>query len=167
MKWIHKIIRNRRSRRVVVGFTTTCAIGACHHYCCEFGSRSWRSVLKTTLCDNVCQSLVTGRWSFSVTLVCSTNKIDRHDITEILLKVALSTINLNHKIIRFKYIFDSPVSFRKISHTYLWNKKSTSLVQLQARNSVTHIEAWVMLITEYVTVTKNVNKNRLNTPKCN
>jgi hypothetical protein len=33
---------------------------------------------------------VTGRW-FS--LVTSTNKIDRHDITEILLKVALNTIN--------------------------------------------------------------------------
>jgi hypothetical protein len=27
-------------RRVVVGFTTTYAIGAFHHCCCEFGSRS-------------------------------------------------------------------------------------------------------------------------------
>jgi hypothetical protein len=34
-------------------------------------------------------------WSFSQ--VCSTNKIDRHDITEILLKVVLNTINHNHK----------------------------------------------------------------------
>ena len=32
---------------------------------------------------------------FSGTLVSSTNKSDSHDITEILLKVALNTINLN------------------------------------------------------------------------
>jgi hypothetical protein len=38
----------------------------------------------------VCQLLVTGRW-FSP--VSSTNKTDRHDITEILLKVALNNIN--------------------------------------------------------------------------
>jgi hypothetical protein len=44
----------------------------------------------TTLCDKVCQWLVTGWW-FSP--VSSTNRTDCHDITEILLKVALSTIN--------------------------------------------------------------------------
>ena len=37
----------------------------------------------------------TGRWFSPGTPVSSTNKSDRHDITEILLKVALSTINLN------------------------------------------------------------------------
>ena len=46
----------------------------------------------TILCDKVCQWLMTGMW-FSLGLpVSSTNKIDRHDITEILLKVALNTI---------------------------------------------------------------------------
>jgi hypothetical protein len=45
--------------------------------------------LDTTLCDKVCQWLATGWW-FS--LVFSTNKTGRHDITEILLKVALNTI---------------------------------------------------------------------------
>jgi len=34
-----------------------------------------------------------GRWFSPGTLVSSTNKTDRHDITEILLKVALHTIN--------------------------------------------------------------------------
>ena len=29
------------------GFTTTCAISAYSHYCCEFESRSWRGVLDT------------------------------------------------------------------------------------------------------------------------
>ena len=33
-----------------------------------------------------------GRWLSPGTLVSSTNKADRHDITEILLKVAISTI---------------------------------------------------------------------------
>jgi len=36
---------------------------------------------------------VTGQWFSSGTLVSSTNKTDRHDINEILLKVALNTIN--------------------------------------------------------------------------
>jgi hypothetical protein len=43
------------------------------------------------LCDKVCQRLA-GWWFCQVS---STNKTDRHDITEILLKVALNTINLN------------------------------------------------------------------------
>jgi len=46
----------------------------------------------TTLCDKVCQRLAAGRW-FSP--VSSTNKTDRHDITELLLKVALSTMKSN------------------------------------------------------------------------
>jgi len=46
----------------------------------------------TTLCDKVCQWLVTGWWFSPGPPVSSTNKTDRHDITEILLKVALSTI---------------------------------------------------------------------------
>ena len=45
-----------------------------------------------TLCDKVCQGLVTGGWFSPGTPVSSTNKTDRHDITEIVLKMALSTI---------------------------------------------------------------------------
>jgi hypothetical protein len=48
----------------------------------------------TTLCDKVSQWLETGRWFSPGTPVSSTNKADRHDITEILLKVALNTIKL-------------------------------------------------------------------------
>jgi hypothetical protein len=48
----------------------------------------------TTLCDKVCQWLATCRCFSPGTPVCSTNKTDRHDITEILLKVALNTITL-------------------------------------------------------------------------
>ena len=49
----------------------------------------------TTLCDKVCQWLATGRWFSPCTPVSSTNKTDRHDITGILLKVALNTIKPN------------------------------------------------------------------------
>ena len=46
-----------------VGFTTTCAIIACHHWGCEFEPSSWRGVLDATLCDKVCRLFTTGRWS--------------------------------------------------------------------------------------------------------
>jgi hypothetical protein len=42
----------------------------------------------------VSQSLTTGRWFSSGILVSSTNETERHDITEILLNVALNTITL-------------------------------------------------------------------------
>ena len=56
----------------------------------KFESRSG----DTTLCDTVCQWLATGRSVSTGTPVSSTNKTDHHDITEILLKVTLNTINL-------------------------------------------------------------------------
>ena len=56
---------------------------------------SWPGVLNTTLCDNVCQWFAAGGWFSPGTPVSSTNKNDCHDITKILLKLALYTINLN------------------------------------------------------------------------
>jgi hypothetical protein len=53
-----------------------------------------RGVLNTILCDKVCQWLASGWWFSLGILVSSTNKTDRHDITEILLKVVLNTITL-------------------------------------------------------------------------
>jgi hypothetical protein len=43
-------------------------------------------------------NFATGWWYFLGTPVSSINKTDRHDITVILLKLALSTINLNQTI---------------------------------------------------------------------
>ena len=45
----------------------------------------------TPLCDKGCQWLATGRWFFPGPSVSPTNKTDSHDITEILLKVAINT----------------------------------------------------------------------------
>jgi hypothetical protein len=54
-----------------------------------------------TLCDQVCQ------WFSPGPPVSSSNKTDRHDITEILLKVALNTIKpTNHKPSEFEFDFD-------------------------------------------------------------
>ena len=50
--------------------------------------------VQNTLCDKVCQWLAAGMWFSPGTLVSSTNKTGRHNITEILLKVALNTITL-------------------------------------------------------------------------
>ena len=59
-----------------------------YNYLCKW------NVLDTTLYDKVCQWLAAGRWFSSGTPLSSTNKTDYHDITDILLKVALNTITL-------------------------------------------------------------------------
>ena len=63
------------------------------HHVIKFVSVLWQDggFLYTTLCDNVCQCLVAGRWFSPGFPVSSTNKTDCQDITEILLKVALIT----------------------------------------------------------------------------
>ena len=60
----------------------------------KFEFHSWRGVLDKTLFNKLCQWLVTSRWFSPYTPVSSTNKTCRHDIAEILLKVALNTITL-------------------------------------------------------------------------
>jgi hypothetical protein len=63
-----------RSPLFAFGFTTTCATSTYHHKSCKFEPCSWRGVLDTTLCDKVCQWLVTGQWFSPGTSVSSTNK---------------------------------------------------------------------------------------------
>jgi hypothetical protein len=65
-KNIYTILRG--SDLMIVGFTTTYAISAYHHWSCEFEPRSWRSVFDTTLCDKACQWLATGRCFSPVSL---------------------------------------------------------------------------------------------------
>ena len=77
---------HRGRDRMVVGFTTTCAISAYHHYSCEIEPCLWRGVLDTTICDISCSVTCDMSVVFSGYSVSSTNKTDRHDTTEILLK---------------------------------------------------------------------------------
>jgi hypothetical protein len=69
-----------------------------------------RGDLDTTLCHGH----ATGRWFSSGALVSSTNKTDRHDITEILLKVALNTINLTPSISMEVFFFRNKLHEKKI-----------------------------------------------------
>ena len=76
---------------MVVGFTTTYAISDYH---VETRSGEVYSIQHSVI-KFVSDTLVlAGRWFSTCTLVSSTNKTDRHNITEILLKVALNTITL-------------------------------------------------------------------------
>ena len=56
-----------------------------------------QGVLDTTLSDKVCQLLAADWWFSQGTPVSSTNKTDCHNITEIVLKVALNAIILTHE----------------------------------------------------------------------
>jgi hypothetical protein len=79
----------------VVGFTTPMqSVPITDHWCWEFESRPKRGVQHNVI--KVCQWLETGRWFSSGPPISSTTKTDRHDITEILWKVALNTIKPNH-----------------------------------------------------------------------
>ena len=75
-----------RRGRMVVEYTTICAIVAYHYLSCEFEPHSWRGVLEKTLCDKVCQGLATGLWNSLGTPISATKVV-----TEIFLKVVLNT----------------------------------------------------------------------------
>jgi hypothetical protein len=82
---------------MVVGFKTTYAISAITTSIVSSNpTQGGGGVFDTTLCDKVCQLLVAGRWFSPGTLVSSTNQTDSHEITELLLKVALNTIMLTN-----------------------------------------------------------------------
>ena len=51
-----------------------------------------------------CQWLVAGQWFSPGTPVSSTNETDRHNITEILLKVALNTITITPLYVYYMYV---------------------------------------------------------------
>jgi hypothetical protein len=87
----------------------------------------------TTLCDKGCHWLPTGRWFSLDPPDSSTNKTYRHDITEILLKVALNTIK-QRNIFMYKCkfffffcliqnwtVFLSPVLFTVLKRYLIFN----------------------------------------------
>ena len=63
-------------------------------------------VLDTILCDKVCQWLAAGRWIVTGTSGSATNKTDRYNVTEILLKVALNTVILTlTQIVQYIHLY--------------------------------------------------------------
>jgi hypothetical protein len=99
----------------------------------------------TPLCDKVCQWLATGRWFSLGPPVFSTNKTDHHDITEILLKVALNTIRqtkqkiiLRQNKLTFKYgnsymICRFIISYGSLINNFLCNQCLISPLPLWVR----------------------------------
>jgi hypothetical protein len=118
------VSKSRRGRHgcdlIVVGFTTTYAISAYHHWSCEFESRSDEMYSIQHYVIKVWQWLAKGRWSSPGTPVSSSNKPDRHNITEILLKVALNTTTLTPKSReRMILLWNIGVVWYKLSWTLL------------------------------------------------
>ena len=72
-----------------------------------------RGVLDTTLGDKVCHCLATGRCFSPGTPVSSTNKTDHHEITDILLKVALNnTVLTKAQLVRLAHVSYTATVFK-------------------------------------------------------
>ena len=90
-----------------------------HNYFLNKLKKVWiqlrRGVLDTTLCDKVCHWHAAGQWFSLGTTVSSTNKTNCHNISEILLKVALNTITLTitHYEVLLKKIIEHTVLKRE------------------------------------------------------
>ena len=75
----------------------TYAVSVYQCWCCEFESCSGQGVQHYVI--KFVSDLGAGRWYSLGTLVSSTNKTDHHNITEILLKVALNSIKPQQTIL--------------------------------------------------------------------
>ena len=85
----------------------------------------------TTLCDKVCQWLATGWWFSPGLPVSSTNKTDHHDITEMLLEVALNTIKQTNKLIYLCLNIPHIIDYRhNISINFCWTLMQTVLCRV-------------------------------------
>ena len=87
------MFRSRRDR-MVVGFSS-------HMQSVPITTKvdsKWRGVPVTTLCDKVCQCPGIS--------VSSTNKMDSHNITDILVKMALNTITTPYKLFYYSVLKD-------------------------------------------------------------
>ena len=104
----------------------------------------------TTLCDKVCQWLAT---------VSSTNKTDRHDITEILLKGALNTNNQANIIIQSKLL----LSYRKGGQNKQtnWQCESKNCLPWITSEFGVHPHFWLVFVLLLFTFLCSVYVNRV------
>ena len=87
----------------------------------------------TAASDKVYQLLAHGRWFSPGTPASSTTKTGRHDIAEILLKVALNTINhksINTKQVQLK-LCKSPCHFKRTLYGIQWSRTTSSTNRYQ------------------------------------
>ena len=83
----------------------------------------------------VCQWLAKGRWFSPDTTISTTNKTDSHDITEIVLKVTLNTIN--SKPIKLSRIYRCYIQKFDSMNTTVWNTKKNVDIQFSAHECTT------------------------------
>ena len=109
----------------------------------------------TTLCNKVCQWLVAGRWFSPGSPISSTNKTDHHDITEILLKVALNTIKQTITEIDLFLFFQIVKNFN-IKSAFLSNQSFVNVVcrllnaaKVETNTSFNHRVYWPCLTWKY------------------
>jgi hypothetical protein len=99
-----------------------------------FIDRNIAAFITGSLCDKVYQWLVAGRWFSPGTPVSSTNKTDRRDITEILLKVVLNNIALTKvRVISFLLI---KVKINCILAKHLWLRAHFVMSMILAHNFI-------------------------------
>ena len=112
-------------------------------------------VLDTTLCNKVCQWLAKGLWFSLGTPMSPTNKTDRHNITEILLKVALNTINQTRMCIKMEKIKHFSA---KINKDYWWFSRGTPVSSTNKTDchDITEILLKVVLNTITINLTQTM-----------
>jgi hypothetical protein len=117
------------------------------HWNCEFESCSWRDLLNTTLCDKVCQWLAAGWWFSPGTPTSSTNKTDRHNITEILLS------DIKHHNPNLAQVLVTIFAFLEIlvitceSYCFSFTKIKKSKYLLTNHNNDTHL--WLSIANKF------------------
>jgi hypothetical protein len=109
----------------------------------------------TTLCNKVCQRLAKCRWYSPGPPVPSTNKTDRHGITEILLKVASNKQTNKNLIIKCKIsdhrLLTLTADFNKTSeHKICSIKKEKKLIYLISESTAVILtQKWKYLLISY------------------
>jgi hypothetical protein len=115
-----------------------------------------RGVLDTTLCNKVCQWLAADRWLSSGIPVSSTNKIDRHDIAEILLKVALNIITPYRCVgsaistVYLLYSHFTEVVHRSSETMFYFYSPSLPLDSIQYNDHLHQIENFICITTDVI-----------------
>jgi hypothetical protein len=109
-------------------------------------------IIDTTLCDKVWQWLEVDRLLSPSISVSSNNQTDFHDITEILLKVALNTITLTHIILKTEKTIASCLE-KAMLHPPPWIYPSSITFNYQLKDQLSvyiYIYIYILIYREWM-----------------